>query len=257
MADLYEQSSYIPLQRRDEWEDRLMNSSRYRRCTRPTGRERPSGCEEWDDNFNTSDDPEVNKLRRKDQENYAIWLHEFANSLDVGVEQALNAFAKAGACMPCLGRTIYAYLRGEYLLFLFSLKPPGRKMHGFPPFLAKVLKVGGRRPKVRGQRSLNWVRAAQNFACMLFATELKNQCNGRPRYERLAVLLNHGKSCTSPLDGGYVEPIQFGAIRTEFTERLLRYRAWRGSFDHYTKTFLSLPLEEVHALSQFMKSRKK
>jgi hypothetical protein len=244
-----EQSAYIPLKMRTEWEDRLLNSSRYTCCRRgPNGPERPGECEEWDDSYNTSDDPEINSLRQADQANYAVWIHEFANRLDAGTEQALQALQNAGACMPCIGRMIYAYLRGEYLASYLEPQPLLRKLRGTAAFPAGLMKV-------RGRRSLIRKRAQQNFASLLLVTAIKGQCSGRAHCEKLAILLNHGKSCPSPLQGGFFAPTRFPSIDTAFTERLLRYRAWRGDPHYYSQTVLSLPFEKVRDLSRFMQSR--
>jgi len=246
-----EENAFIPLNTRTEWEDRLLNSSVYACCRRgPHGPERPSECEEWDGSYNTSDDPEINLLRQADQANYTVWIREFANRLDAGVEQALRTLQSAGACMPCIGRMLYAYLRGEYIAYYLEPQPLLHKLRGTAAFPAGL-------KKVKGLRSLIRKRAQQNFASLLLVTAIKSHCRGRAHYEKLAILLNHGKSCPSPLHEGFFSPTKFPLIKTVFTARLLWYRAWRGDAHFYLQTVLSLPYENARDLSRFMQSRRR
>ena len=222
MRPLDEESAYIPLNRRAEWEDRLLNSGFYACCRRgPNGPERPGECEVWDGRPNMSNDPEINLLRQADLKNYAVWIREFANRLDAGVEQALLTLQSAGACMPCIGRMLYDYLRNEYLAYYLQPQPLLGKLRGTTQFPAKLVKV-------RSLRSLIRKWGQQNFVTLRLITAVKSHCKGRAHYEKLAILLDYGKSCPSPLYGGFFAPTKFPLINTFFTERLLRYRAWRA-----------------------------
>ncbi len=82
--------------RRIEWEERLLNSPLYRRCRSGLYGPEPLGeCEEWDGGFNTSTDSDLHYFRQANLRNYAIWIHEFADRLDVEAENALRTLEHA------------------------------------------------------------------------------------------------------------------------------------------------------------------
>jgi hypothetical protein len=242
----------IPQERRIYWEKRLFNSSDcYGGCRKKQDESVWScECQEWDQEYNTSDDPEVNQLRQAHLANYAIWIHEFAHRLDPEIECALKTFDHDGACMACLGRMSFDYLCAEYLMSSMEKIP-----------LLRYLTRNGALPEdlspSSNRSSRNLQNAFQNFECLRLVTAIQSHCGGNIHYEKLAQLLNHGKSCPSPLDGSTLEPIRFPLIETEFTQDLLSYRASNGDPQFYLQTFFSLPLAKASEFSQFMRSRTK
>lgn len=233
----------------DGWEALLLNSSRKLRCRRvPPGSETPGDCEEWDEIYNSSDDPELNALRQVGKANYAIWVHDFASRLDAKTGKALRTFYRDGACLPCLGRMLYDYLRLEFHVTFLELRPN----------LASQLASAASPNDVnneRGRRLMNEMRTLQNFAAMKLIEGVKIHCKGRVHYAKLAHLLNHGESCSLTLEGGPSGPMSFPKIRTKYTERMLRHRESCGIPDQPILTMLSLSLEKAREFYLFMKSR--
>lgn len=231
----------IPRDRQLEWKDRLFNSSRYHRCRRgPYGPESPGECEEWDCDWNTSVDPEIGSHRRAGQAHYEIWIHEFAIRLNVEIEEALKAFDHAGACMPCLGRILYDFLREEYQATYLKPQPLLdylQESGAFPPALIAD----------KGQSQQTLKAALQQLTCMRLITAVQSHCNGKAHFKKLAMLLNHGKSCPA-LNGD-----SFGLIETEYNEALLRYRSSHGNPLLYAYMILSLSLAKVWEFIQFMR----
>jgi hypothetical protein len=238
----------IPLDRQLEWKDRLFNSSRYHRCRKgPYGPESPGECEEWDSGYNTSVDPEEDLHRKAFQANYEIWIHEFANRLNVEIEQALEAFDHAGACMPCLGRTLYVFLREEYLVTYLEPQPLLNHLRENGAFTSSLVED-------IGQVSQNLKAALQQFTCKRLITTVQSHCNGFAHFERLASLLNHGKLCPS-LNGDSFGSSRYPLIKTEYNEALLRYRTSHGNPRLLIFEILSLPLAKVWEFTQFMRSK--
>lgn len=238
----------IPLDRQLEWEDRLFNSSRYHRCRRgPYGPESLGECEDWDGGYNTSVDPEIDAHRRAAQANYGIWIHEFATRLDVEIEQALEAFDHAGACIPCLGRMLYDFLREEYLVA--DLEPQSllnylRKNGAFPQSIVKD----------KGQNPQTLKAALQQFTCMRLIIAVQSHCNGEAHFKKLAMLLNNGKSCPA-LNRDSIGSGRCPSLETEYTEFLLRYRSSHGNPLLYVQMILSVQLAKVWEFMRFMRSK--
>ncbi len=239
----------IPQDRQLEWKDRLLNSSQYHRCRRgPYGPESPGECEEWDSGYDTSVDLEKDSHIKVFQADYAIWIHEFANRLNVEIEEALKAFDHAGACIPCLGRMLYDFLREEYVV-----------THLEPQLLLDYLRKNGAFPQKLveeiGQNSQTLKAALQQFTCMRLITAVQSHCNGEAHFRKLAMLLNHGKSCP-PLYGESLGSSRYPLIETEYNEALLRYRAFHGNPLLSVYMLFSLSLAKVWEFVQFMRGRK-
>jgi len=236
----------IPKKGQLEWEERLFNSSQYHRCRRgPYGPESPGECEEWDCDWNTSVYPEIDSHRRAGQAHYAIWIHELANRLNVEIEEALEAFDHAGACIPCLGRMLYDFLREEYQVTYLKPQPLLdylRESGAFPPDL-----IADKR-----QNSQTLKAALQQFICMRLITAAQSHCNGEAHFKKLAMLLNHGKSCPA-LNGDSFESNRYPLIEIEYNEALLRYRSSHGNPLLYVYMILSLSLAKVWEFIQFMR----
>lgn len=227
----------------------MLNSSRKLRCRRvPPGSEAPGACEEWDEMYNSSDDPDLNALRQAGKANYAIWVHDFASRLDAEAGNALRTFYKGGACVPCLGRMLYDYLRFEFHVAFLELRP------NLAFQLASAASSNGVKNE-RGRRLMKEMRTYQNFAAMKLIEGVKLHCKGHVHYAKLALLLNHGESCSPTLEGGPSGPASFQKIRTKYTKRMLRYRASRGIPDLPVHIALSLPDEDARDFDVFMKSR--
>jgi len=222
----------IPKKGQLEWEERLFNSSQYHRCRRgPYGPESPGECEEWDCDWNTSVYPEIDSHRRAGQAHYAIWIHEFANRLNVEIEEALEAFDHAGACIPCLGRMLYDFLREEYQVTYLKPQPLLdylRESGAFPPDL-----IADKR-----QNSQTLKAALQQFICMRLITAAQSHCNG--------------ESCPA-LNGDSFESNRYPLIEIEYNEALLRYRSSHGNPLLYVYMILSLSLAKVWEFIQFMR----
>ena len=183
-----------------EWKNRLLNSSAHKRC-----RENKTGmslCEYWDSSFHFAEDPELDRQRKIDKANYILWIEHFAKEADGHIRSSLATFNEAGLCMPCLGRDLYDYLRGEYAI-----------LHLY---------------KAKGKKASKQRKAICAGLCDSLCEKVICAC-GKPHYKEMALLLNHGKSFEVPFKGGVLGTMNLRMLETDFTPRLLRYRASVGS----------------------------
>ncbi len=149
--------------------------------------------------------------------------------------------------MPCLGRMLYDYLRHKYMMPYIKYQPSLRRLRGNSEFPRGLAKVKGEAEQVE-------MRAHRNFACRRLISAVQSHCGGYAHYEKLAILLNHGKSCPSPLQDGYFGPIRLQLIKTNFSERMLRHRSSLANPFLIYLVILSLPLKRVWEFMNFMRS---
>jgi hypothetical protein len=183
-----------------EWKNRLLDSSAHKRC-----RENKAGvseCQYWDSAFHSAENPELDRQRKIDIANYRLWIEHFVKEADGHVRSSLATFNDAGFCMPCLGRVLYDFLRGEYALLHLD-------------------KGKGKEASKRRQT----ICATQ---CNSLFADVIQAC-GKPHYKQIALMLNHGTRIEVPFEGGVLGTMNFRDIKTEFTPRMLRYRASVGS----------------------------
>jgi hypothetical protein len=87
---------------------------------------------------------------------------------------------------------------------------------------------------------------------MRLITAAQSHCNGEAHFKKLAMLLNHGKSCPA-LNGDSFESNRYPLIEIEYNEALLRYRSSHGNPLLYVYMILSLSLAKVWEFIQFMR----
>lgn len=233
----------IPSARRNEWKERLCNSSKNASCTLKE-------CVQWDSGYNSADNEPLNSRREKDQENYFVWMNEFCEHLDPEVEETLLLLHRKGGCMPCIGRLIYQYLRSEFLKTFMVCQEHFETLRQSPDFPDNL-----RKPKGRIERKLR--DALMDSITNGLVQAVVSQC-AHPYYERLALLLNHGRSFPTHLLGGVIGANRFHLIDVEYNEAMLRTRANRadplGSFTSLTH---GLSLESSQNLARYMRNRGK
>jgi len=233
----------IPPARQNEWKDRLADADKNASCVRKE-------CVQWDSEYNSADDDLLNGRREKDQQNYFVWLNKFCEHLDPEVEKTLLLLQRKGACVPCIGRLIYQYLRAECLKPFMVPQEQFETLRQSPDFPDNLRNPVGRKERKWGNGFIDW------FTLQVVQT-VTGQCR-RPYYEHLALLLNHGGSFPVHLMDGVFGANRFHLIDVNYNEAMLRARANRadplGTFASLTDGFSS---EGLQTLVRYMRSRKK
>ena len=233
----------IPSARRNEWKERLCNSSKNASCT-------VKGCVQWDSGYNSADNEPLNSQREKDQENYFVWMNEFCEHLDPEVEDSLLLLHRKGGCMPCIGRLIYQYLRSEYMKAFMVPQKYFETLRQSPDFPDNLRKPKGRMERKLRDGFMDWVTLG-------LVQEVASQCT-HSYYERLALLLNHGRNFPSHLLSGVLGANRFHLIDVDYNEAMLRRRANRAD-PHATFTSIidRSSRESLEDLLPYMRNRAK
>ncbi len=233
----------IPPARRNEWKERLSNSSKNSSCARKE-------CVQWDSGYNSANDELLNSRREKDRANYFVWMSEFCEHLDPEVEKTLLLLQGKGGCIPCIGRLIYQYLRIEYSKSFMVQQEQFETLRESPDFPDNLRKPEGRREQRLKDAFMDWMT-------LDLAQAVASQCK-HPYYEHLALLLNHGWSFCTHLLGGVFGATRFHLIDVYYTEAMLRARVDRAdSFDTYNSVMEEISPEGLEELLSYMRSKNK
>jgi hypothetical protein len=112
-----------------------------------------------------------------------------------------------------------------------------------------------RKPKGRMERGLS--DAFMDWVTNWLVQEVASQCT-HPYYERLALLLNHGRSFPSHLLDGVIGANRFHLIDVDYNEAMLRARANRADpLATFTSMTDRLSFEALQDLVPYMRNRAK
>ena len=222
------------------WRARLSSAPENQHCL-------AGECGDWDGTYSSSDDPKVDLRRRCDQRNYYVWLDAFCLYLGREEADALSTLEGAGACVPCIGRILYTFLRSEFILM--PQEGTEERVHSpnFPTTFRKPLSRLG--IAIKG--------ALLNYVAWKTICAIISHC-GHPYYAQLALLLNHGASVPCQVKGGSIPFYSFSLIETEFKQDLLRKRATRGGANPIRALLLvtkDMSLEQLRSLTVWLRSK--
>jgi hypothetical protein len=198
----------------ETWRRQLVDSSTYKRC-----RENDDGlstCEYWDGPFRETQHIKLNQELKVEKENYRLWIDRFAKESDGHIRSALKTLDEAGCCVPCLGRGLFDFLRGQAMLPLRFGQPQSRE--NIPSVKAPTAPI-----KKTGRTAIRKMQVVSASHCWALIRGLQATAT-RPHYKEISVLLQHATSIAAPLRNGVQDGMDFRSIKTDFTPRLLRYR---------------------------------